>query len=136
MTKIPLNDPNIEPTSEILKNILEKSYYVYEELSSILTTEYGLVMNWIYYKDFKGWLCRVMYKKKTNFWLSAWKGYFKSTFYFLERHLEGLSKLEIADDSFTLKKEWGKMLPVVFDIRSKEQFLDLLKVVVYKKAAK
>jgi len=130
-----LNEESIFPTEEILKNILAESYNVFEELSAILIGD-GAVFTWRYYKDSKAWLCNVSYKKKTIFWLSIWSGYFKTSFFFLERHLEGIAALEIDENSFTMTKEWGKMIPFLFSISKSEQLPDLLKMVEFKKKAK
>ena len=130
-----LNEQSIFPSEEILKNILAESYAVFEELSAILTKQ-GAVLVWKYYKDSKAWLCNVSYKKKTVFWLSVWNGYFKTSFFFLERHLEGIAALEIDENSFTLEKEWGKMIPFLFSISKSEQLPDLLKMVEFKKKTK
>lgn len=131
-----LNEPEIEPTNEVLKNTLKKNYIVFEKLSEILINRYSITMNWKYYKDSKAWLCKVAYKKKTIFWLSVWEGYFQISFYFLERHLEGIAKLETNENSFKLAKEWGKMIPLIFNIYAEYQFTDLLKIVEYKKGLK
>ena len=131
-----LNDPEIFPTVEILKSVLGESYTVFEELSKKLTDEFGLTFEWRYYRDSKAWLCKVAYKKKTIFWLSAWSGYFITSFYFVERHLEGIMTLGIDDQHFTIKKEWGKMIPLIFNISKSEQLPDLLKVAAYKKNLK
>ena len=130
-----LNEPEIFPTNEILKETLKKSYTVFEELSAILT-EQGLTFNWKYYNDSKAWLCKVSFKKKTVFWLSAWNGFFKTSFFFLERHLEGIAALQMNENNFTIEKEWGKMIPLLFDISKSEQLADLLRVVEFKKKAK
>lgn len=131
-----LNNPEIEPTKEVLSDVLKESYVTFEELSKVLINEYALTMDWKYYKDGKAWLCKVAYKKKTIFWLSIWDGSFSTSFYFLERHLEGITKLEVNANNFKLGKEWGKMLPLTFNINSKEQLPDLLKMVAYKKSVK
>jgi len=131
-----LNDSEIFPSVEILKNVLGKSYPVFEELSKKLNDEYGITFEWRYYRDSKAWLCKVAYKKKTIFWLSAWNGYFRTNFYFMERHLEGIATLGIEDNHFTLEKEWGKMMPLIFKISKSEQLPDLLKVVAFKKSSK
>ncbi|MCL2039883.1 MAG: DUF3788 domain-containing protein [Bacteroidetes bacterium] len=131
-----LNEPEIEPTDEVLKPILKESYIAFEKLSEILTNKYSIIMDWKYYKDSKAWLCKVAYKKKTIFWLSIWEGYFKISFFFLERHLEGITKLGTNENSFELAKEWGKMIPLIFNIYTEEQFSDLLKIVEYKKGLK
>ena len=130
-----LNKPEIFPTNEVLKEVLKESYTVFEELSALLTNE-RLVSDWKYYNDGKAWLCKVSNKNKTVFWLSVWNGYFKTSFFFLERHLEGIMALGIDDTHFTIEKEWGKMIPLLFNISKSEQLPDLLKMVEYKKKAK
>ena len=130
-----LNKPEIFPTNEVLKDVLGESYAVFEEFSALLTNE-GLVSDWKYYNDSKAWLCKVSNKNKTVFWLSVWNGYFKTSFFFMERHLEGIMALEIDDTHFTIEKEWGKMIPLLFSISKSEQLPDLLKMIEFKKKAK
>ena len=50
--------------------------------------------------------------------------------------MEDIAALEINENSYTMEKEWGKMIPLIFNIRNKEQFTDLLKIIKYKKKAK
>ena len=137
MEKQLLREQEIYPSKDVLKNVLGKSYNVLEELEIQLTqNEFALPFDWHYYKDSKAWLCKVSYKKKTVFWLSAWDGFIKTSFFFLERHLEGIAALEIDENSYTLEKEWGKMIPLIFNLHSEKQFPDLLKVVEFKKKSK
>ena len=132
-----LRDPEIFPSKEVLEDILGEVYSVLEELETILThDEFALSFNWHYYKDGKSWLCKVCHKKKTVFWLSIWDGFFKTSFFFLERHLEGIAALQIDDNSYKMEKEWGKMLPMIFSINDKKQLPDLLKVIEFKKKSK
>ena len=132
-----LREPEIIPSKEVLKDALGEVYSVLEELETQLTeTEFALTFDWHYYRDSKGWLCKVCHKKKTVFWLSVWEGFFKTSFFFLERHLEGIAALEIDENSFTIEKEWGKMIPLIFTINNKKQFPDLLKVIEFKKKSK
>jgi hypothetical protein len=130
-----LNEQEIFPTSEVLKGILGESYAVFEELSAVLN-EQDISLEWKYYNDSKAWLCKVSFKKKTVFWLSAWNGFFQTSFFFLERHLEGIAALAIEDGRFTIEKEWGKMIPLIFQITKSEQLPYLLKMVEYKKKCK
>jgi hypothetical protein len=132
-----LREQEISPSKEILKEALGKVYNVLEELETRLTQdEFALTFDWHYYRDSKAWLCKVSHKKKTVFWLSVWDGFFKTSFFFLERHMEGISVLKINENSFTIEKEWGKMIPLIFNINSKKQFPDLLKMVEFKKKSK
>jgi hypothetical protein len=132
-----LREQEIYPSKDVLQNALGKVYPVLEALEAQLThEEFALTFDWKYYKDSKAWLCKAAYKKKTIFWLSVWEGYFRASFFFLERHLEGIAALGICEKSYTTEQEWGKMIPLIFCINSKKQFSDLLKMVRYKKTAK
>ena len=137
MEKQLLREPEVFPSKEVLKLALSEVYNVLEELETILTqNEFALTFDWHYYKDSKSWLCKGCHKKKTIFWLSVWDGFFKTSFFFLERHLEGIAALQINENSFTLEKEWGKMIPLIFNINNKKQFPDLLKMIEFKKKSK
>ena len=135
-----LREPEIFPSKEVLKDILGKVYDVLEELESRLTqNEFALTLDWHYYNDGKSWLGKVCHKKKTVFWLSVWDGYFKTTFFFLERHLESIAALDISEqikEEFCCTKSVGKLLPMLISINRQEQLADLLKVVEFKKKAK
>ena len=128
-----LRDSFIEPTEAVLEDMLEDVYVAFKKLQQLTPK---LSYDWHYYKDSKGWLCKVSYKKKTVFWLSVREGFFKVSFFFLERHLEWIGQLRIKKGGFVQEKEWGKMIPFIFDVSSEKQFPDLLKMVEFKKGAK
>ncbi len=94
----------------------------------------GLQPEWRYYNDGRAWLCKVGDGRKTIFWFSVWEGFFRVSFYFLERHLEGLAALETTRGR--LEKEWGKMLPLFFDVRDMQTVAEIQKVAQFKKNAK
>ena len=135
-----LRDPEIFPSKEVLKDILGKVYDVLEETETRLTQgEFALTFDWHYYNDGKSWLCKVCHKKKTVFWLSVWEGHFKTTFFFLERHVESIAALAISEqikEDFCRIKPVGKLLPMIFSINEQEHLTDLLKVIEFKKKAK
>ncbi|SBW05822.1 DUF3788 family protein [uncultured Dysgonomonas sp.] len=137
--KMLLRDPDIFPSEEVLENVLGES--IYHVLASFLETitdeEYALVIEWRFYNDGKAWFGKVLYKKKTVLWLSVWEGYFKTSFYFTEKHLEKIAALDIAKtvkDEFAITKPAGRLLPMIFNISSQEQVKDLLTVVRFKKS--
>ena len=132
-----LREPEIFPSKEVLSNALGNIYDVLEELETQLTQdEFALTFDWHYYNDGKSWLCKVIHKKKTVFWLSIWEGFIQTGFFFLERHLEGIAALQTDENSFTIEKPVGKMIPLIFRIRKQEQIEGLLKMVEFKKKAK
>ena len=135
-----LREQEIFPSKEVLQDVLGKVYNVWAEMETRVTQgDLALMLDWNYYNDGKSWLCKVCYKKKTVFWLSAWEGCFKTTFFFLERHLQGIADLDISEqikEDFCQMKPVGKLLPMVIRINRQEQLADLLKIVKFKKEAK
>lgn len=136
-----LKDPDIYPSSEVLENVLGRTVYeVLESFTGMVANDaYGLIPEWRYYNDGKAWLNKVQYKKKTVFWLSVWEGFFKVSFFFTEKHLEGIAALDISDtikEDFARAKPCGRLIPMILDITDKEQLDDLLTVVRFKKSLK
>jgi hypothetical protein len=135
-----LKDPDVYPSDETLRSVLRDSYSAWEEtMKQITGAGQGLVPQWNYYNDGKAWLCKVIFKKKTVFWLSVWDGYFKAGFYFVARHCPGIDKLDIdksIKEEFKARKPIGTLFPLAIEVRRKEQVRDLLKVIEYKKSLK
>lgn len=98
-----------------------------------------MTIEWRYYNDGKAWLCKVTYKKKTVLWLSAWEGFFRTAFYFTEKHLEGIAALDISEtikEDFCKAKPIGRLIPMIIDVNDKKQLNDLLTIVRFKKNLK
>jgi len=135
-----LKDEKVLPSEEVLEKALAGSYPVFREVIAVLTgPDYGITPEWRYYRDGKAWLCKVCYKKKTVFWLSAWEGFFKTTFYFTEKAAEGIASLDIKPglkDNFFNGKSIGKLIPLTIEMREKNQIPDLLELVKFKKSLK
>ncbi|MEZ4996178.1 MAG: DUF3788 family protein [Bacteroidales bacterium] len=140
MDKIMLTDPGMPPSPQLLARILGGSYPVYEEMiGSVTGPDCGLEPQWRFYNDGKAWLCKMVFKKKTIFWLSVWDGFFKAGFYFVERHLQGIRELDIDPDikeAMENARPFGTMYPVTLEMRRKEQITDLLRLIEYKKKVK
>ena len=133
-----LNNPELIPDESILKEVLtEKSYILYVKLLKIITSENESKFSaeWRYYNDGKSWLCKVVNKKRTIFWLSVWEGYFKVSFYFTEMHKEGISSLPISESAksqFITAKPIGKLIPLTIDVYSEEQLDDVLTIAKFR----
>jgi hypothetical protein len=136
MESIVLKDPAFYSDKPVLQKALAGSYPAYEELIKLITeNEYGLVPEWKYYNDGKAWLCKVVHKKKTIFWLSVWEGYFKAGFYFTEKSGAAILSLDIDPEikrNFTNAKPIGRLIPLALIIKESNQLKDLLIVVTYK----
>jgi hypothetical protein len=135
-----LRDPETYPTNEVLANALRDSYPALLELFDQITApEAGLVLEWRYYNDGKAWLCKAVYKKKTVFWLSVSDGFFRTVFYFTEKHTAGIADLDIdpgIKEDFCSHKPVGKLLPLVIKVYRLEQVSDVLQLVRFKKGLK
>lgn len=140
-SQMQLRDPEVFPSEMELKRVLGEP--VYSVLASFLETitgrEYGIEIEWRYYNDGKAWLAKVVHKNKTILWLSVWDGYFKTSFYFTEKHLEAIAALDISDakkDEFAAMKPIGKLIPMTLNVSEQEQLDELLTVVRFKKSLK
>lgn len=135
-----MRDPGIEPTGIVLKDLMGDGLFaVYQDLLKIITDEFALEYVWRYYKDGSAWLCKVVGKKKTVFWLSLWEGYIKTSFFFTEKTRPGISALPIAEsikEEFGKTQATGKLLPLILDIDSKDRLADFREIVRYKASLK
>lgn len=135
-----LRDAAIEPTAQVLENVLGPAVYpVYSELLKIITDELGLQYEWRYYTDGKAWLFKAVHKKKTIFWLSIWEGFFKTSFFFTEKTRPGVVDLAIADttkEDFAKSETTGRLIPLILDIDKTEQLPDFREIAGYKKNLK
>ncbi|HCE58367.1 MAG TPA: hypothetical protein DER09_11180 [Prolixibacteraceae bacterium] len=135
-----LREKETVPTNEVLENVLGKELFtIYQELISVFTDEFGLELQWNFYKDGNAWLCKVVHKKKTILWLSVWKNYIKTGFYFTENTGTGVLALDIDNTikaAFEVAKPIGKLIPLTIDINQQKQIKDLKELVKYKKGLK
>lgn len=72
-------------------------------------------------------------------WLSVWNGFFKISFFFTEKHLEGIAALDIAEnikEDFCKAKPIGRLIPMLFNINNKKELPDVLTVAAFKKSLK
>lgn len=133
--QILLRDPEVFPSDDVLKNTLGDMPY--GALESFLTAiaEYGLTVDWRFYNDGKAWLGKVTNGKKTVLWLSVWEGFFRTSFFFTEKHLEAIAALDISatiGDRFAEAKPVGRLIPMLIDVSAEKQLTDLLTVTRFK----
>jgi len=135
-----LREENIKPSDNVLANALGKELYaVYSSLMNIINDEFNLDAQWRFYKDGNAWLCKIVNRKKTIFWLSVWEGYIKAGFYFTEKTRLNILELEIntkIKEDFSEAKPIGKLLPLIVNIDSMEQLDDLRIIMKFKKELK
>jgi len=129
-----LTDPTIKPESHVLENALGKNYKRFTEFVNNINAK-NLILEWNYYNDGKSWLGKILNKKKNLCWLSVWNTGFKLTFYFTEKNLGGIQKLEIDDEIKNMAKNIkpvGKLYPIIILINNKKRVNDGIKLLEYK----
>jgi hypothetical protein len=135
-----LRDAAILPTPEVIEKALGDACEAYQLLSEkIKDDHFQLTEEWRYYNDGKAWLCKVVFKKKTVFWLSVWEGFFMIGFYFADKYRNEVEALDIDAkllDDFRSNKNIGKLLPLNVAVDKQEQIDDLLKIISMKKRLK
>ena len=138
METLALRDGNILPTQEVLEAVLGSSDPAFEELNALLIAM-EIRPEWNYYRDGKAWLCKMMSKKKNMGWLHVYDGFFRVSFFFMERHLTAIADLNISDcikEDFYEMKPVGKLLPMSIAVCDKEKLEDVLTVLRFKKSLK
>ena len=132
-----LTDPQVPPSVPALKSALGASYAAYRKLIDTICDEpYRLAQEWKYFRDGKAWLCKITFKKKTVFWLSAWQGYFKAGFYFTSKNSGDIAGLPIhkkAKEAFATSASIGKLLPLVISVTEEKHIKDIILLAEYKK---
>ncbi len=131
-----LTSPDLDLTSDTLKTELGPWFSIYETLTETLSKPpYDISPKWRFYKDGGAWLCKMTRKKKTVFWISAWKQYLKCGFYFTQKTGDGVSDLSIdpsLKSSYDDATPIGKLYPLTIDLTAKKQLDDLYTVANYK----
>ena len=133
-----LKDPMVKPDNNVLEEVLGKNYQLYKEFIEKITGK-KLIPEWNYYNDGKTWLCKILNKKKNLCWLSVWNIGFKLTFYFTEKTINGIYKLEINNEIKKIAQETkfiGKLLPIVIIIKNKKTMNNGIKLLEYKMTIK
>jgi hypothetical protein len=140
MEKSPLNDPEVYPEEAVLADLLGSSFPVFQRCMTKISGEpLMLSPEWRYYNDGHAWLCKVIHKKKTVFWLSVWEGCFKTTFYFTEKTGAGVADLGIDPvllEKFRSNKPIGRLIPLTISVQDEAQLNDLVRIAEYKKKLK
>lgn len=131
-----LRDPERTPTREYFESEFGSLYPLYTELIDALEgKEFGLGIEWRFYKDGKAWLCKITRKKKTVAWMSAWKDCFRLGFYFTEKTGAGIAELGIdpaLKQAYATADSIGRLKPLPIDLQDSGQLPDVYTLLNYK----
>jgi len=135
-----LNDPKQYPDDDVLAEHQGRSKPLWDAFAAGVAERVGAdPLAWRYYNDGKAWFCKVVRKKKTVCWVSAWDKYFKTAFYFTAKNDEDIAALPIPSDLKDAYREHapiGKLKPLVIAVKTKKALEAAFVVVEYKSGLK
>ncbi len=136
MDRSPLNDRNEYPDDPVLAGHLGRAKAAWDAFAARVASDFpGVSMEWRYYNDGKSWLCKLVFRKKTVCWISAWDGFFRTTFYFTDKNAKGIDGLDIdpaLKQDFRSGDSTGKLKPLRVTVGTKKALADVFRLVRYK----
>jgi hypothetical protein len=140
MERPALNDPDVFPDDEVLAALFGRAKVAWDTFVARAEAGFGSgVLGWKYYKDGKAWLNRLVHRKKTLCWISAWDKHFKVVFYFTAKNDAAVAALDIPDDvkeNYRTYPPIGKLKPLIFFVRTKKDLDPVFTAIAYKASLK
>lgn len=133
MEPIVLTDPNVQPTDELVFSIIGENSVYWEKLVEYLYEKHlNVTEEWRFYNDGKSWLYKALQKKNTIYWIGVIKDTFRVTFWFgdkAEPMIEASSLTESIKNEFRTAKHYGKIRAISIEMRSPEDFENVVKLI-------
>lgn len=135
-----LNDKDVYPDDGVLAGTLGKAKPAWDAFAARVASDLpDASLEWRYYNDGKAWLCKLTRKKKTVCWVSAWDRSFRVVFYFMPTCDKDIEALPIAPElkaAYRAHKGFGKMKPVIVEVKAKKALEPVFELVKYKLTVK
>ena len=136
MDPIVLNDPNVQPTKELIFSIIGENSVYWEKLIEYLyENHFNITEEWRFYNDGKSWLYRALQKKKTLYWIGVIKDTFRISFWFgdkAEPVIEASALPENIKEHFRNAKRYAHSRAVSIEMRSPEDLENALQLIELK----
>lgn len=127
------------PSSEVLRITLKDSYPVFRKLEDHLKAT-DISIEWNYYNDGKAWMGKLFHKKKNLGWLHVYDGYFTTTCFFMEKHLEAIQLSDISKEmiaEFENKLHTSnKLIPMAVTLYDEDHLKEAIAVIHFKRKLK
>lgn len=136
MKPIVLTDPNIQPTDELIFSIIGENSVYWEKLVDYLyDNHFDITEEWRFYNDGKSWLYKAVRKKQTLYWIGIIKDTFRVTFWFGEKAqslIEGSTLPDKVKEEFRNAKRYGQLRAVFVEVRSEDDYNNVVTLVELK----
>lgn len=131
-----LTNSLIHPTDEIIFSYIGDKQEYWKAIMKYMAENYiGSAGEWNFYNDGKRWLFKMIYRKKTIFWIGILKDSFRVTFYLGNKAEAVIDKSDLPStikEEFKTAKRYGLIRPLTFIVNSKDDFENILKVIEIK----
>lgn len=131
-----LSDPGIKPTDDYIFGILGSKQNLWIEIMSHMSHKYdGSEGGWNYYNDGKRWLFKLIYKKKTVFWIGIIEDTFRVTFWFGDKALPFINGSDLPEkikEEFAASKKYGAVRGVSIIMKEKSDVENVLELISIK----
>lgn len=136
MEPIVLTDPAIQPTDELIFEIIGENSVYWENLIEYLYDKHlNITEEWRYYNDGKSWLYKAVRKKQTLYWIGILKDTFRVSFWFgdkAEPIIEASTLPDSIKDDFRNAKRYGQLRAISIEVRSDDDYANIIKLVELK----
>lgn len=136
MEPIVLTDPNVQPTEELVFDIIGENSVYWKQINAYLYDHHSEISEqWRFYNDGKSWLYRTLRKQKTIYWIGVIKDSFRISFWFgdkAEPVIEASALSENIKEQFRNAKRYAHSRAVSIEMRSPEDFENVLKLIELK----
>jgi hypothetical protein len=127
--KLALPDKNIIPDDKLFTAILGEKMALWQKLLDEVNKKYaGSAGTWNYYNDGHQWLFKMVYKKKTLFWVAMHSDSFRVTYYFGDKAEPVLNASDLPStvlENFKTAKRFGAIRAISTRVMNNDD-LDLV----------
>ncbi len=124
MEPLVLTDKSVYPDDDLIFSIIGRNSVYWKNLLKSIRELYPASEEvWRYYNDGKNWLFRIIFKKKTLFWIGVVADTFRITFYFGDKAEPAIVKSNLPDEikmDFINGKRYGKLRAITIKVKSQE----------------
>ncbi len=136
MEPIVLTDPTIQPTDELIFGIIGENSVYWEKLVDYLYEKHlNITEEWRFYNDGKSWLYKAVRKKQTLYWIGVIKDTFRVTFWFGDKAEPVIIESTLPDsikEDFKNAKRYGQLRAISIEVRSDDDFTNVVKLLELK----
>jgi len=136
MEPIVLTDPTVQPTDELIFEIIGENSVYWEKLIEYLYDKHlNITEEWRFYNDGKSWLYKAVRKKQTLYWIGVIKDTFRVTFWFGDKAapiIESSTLPESVKEDFKNAKRYGQLRAISIEVRSDDDYSNVIKLLELK----